>query len=150
MTKTLRGLNSEPPAPVRSVALLRFSVGGHRLAARVEEVGGVSPWPGAMPVPSEAAHVTGLLRQGDEVLTVYDFAARLGTVVDGAETLCLVARHRKGPLAIRIDAVLPTLHGVQVTDIEPWPEQGADCLGRCRIEGEMVPVYALSALGGPA
>lgn len=150
MTKTLRGLKSEQPAPVQTVALLRFSIGGHRLAARAEEVGGVSPWPGAMPVPSGAAHVAGLLRRGDEVLTVYDFATRLRAVVDGADTLCLVARHRKGPLAIRIDAVLPTLHRVQATDIEPWPEREADCLGRCWIEGELVPVYSLAALGEPA
>ena len=32
--------------------LVLFSVGGRPLAAKVEEVGGVWPWTGAMPVPS--------------------------------------------------------------------------------------------------
>ncbi|WP_447974014.1 chemotaxis protein CheW [Nitrospira sp. Kam-Ns4a] len=147
MGKTLRGLKSETPAAPKTCAVVLFSVGGRRLATRVEEVGGVRPWAEAMPVPSDTPYVNALLRYGEEVLPVYDLAARLGVQVEGEASLCLVARHRRGPLALRIDPDLPTIHAVELAAVRPAASPDPDCLGVCPIGGQDVLLYSLAALG---
>lgn len=147
MAKTLRGLTSKGPVPPKAWALVRFSVGGRPLAARVEEVGGVWPWTDAMPVPSDTPYLNALLRHDEEVLPVYALAARFNVRVEGAASLCLVAKHHKGPLALQIDPDLPTVHRVELASIRPGASSERDCLGSCLIEGQDVPLYSLRALG---
>src|SRR5437867_10837456 len=107
MLRTRRGLNSKTTS---TCTLMVFSVGGQRIAARTEEVGGVWPWTHTMPVPSGTAFVNALLRRGEDVLPVFDLAARLNVQVRGAAPLCLIVKRTDGDRAIRIDEEIPTLH----------------------------------------
>jgi chemotaxis signal transduction protein len=127
--------------------LVLFSVGGRRLAAKVEEVGGVWPWTGSIPVPSGTAFVKAVTRRGDEVLPVFDLAGRLGVAVEGASPLCLIAKRRDGPLAICIDADIPTLHAIEPDSVQPVHPGDPDAIGTCRLGADYVPVYSLAALG---
>ncbi|HVG02161.1 MAG TPA: chemotaxis protein CheW, partial [Nitrospira sp.] len=67
---------SKGNAKARMQAVVVFSVAGQRLAARTDEVGGVMPWPGAIPVPSDTPCVTALVRQDTRCLPVFDLAAK--------------------------------------------------------------------------
>ena len=101
-----------------------FSIGGMKLAARTEDVGGVSPWTGTIPVPSRTPFVQAMLKQDNHVMPVYDLAARLNCSLQGDPLLYLVARHLDGPMAICIDADVPSLETVEVTAIRPNDQRG--------------------------
>lgn len=146
MLKTPRGPTSNKVAAALS-SLVVFAVGGKRLAARAAEIGGVGPWSPALPIPSRTPFVGAVVRRGDEVLPVYDLAARLGVRVSDAEPLCLVAKRRDGAMAVCIDAEIPTLHAVDPAGIRPASRQDQDMAGTCMIGGEEVPVYSLATLG---
>ncbi len=145
MLKTPRGPTSKVAATL--VSLVAFVVGGRRLAARAEEVGGVRPWSPALPIPSTTPFVSAVVRHGDEVLPVYDLAARLGVRIGTGDHLCLVAKRRDGLMAVCIDADIPTLHTVDPSGIRPAARQAPDMIGVCVIGGEEVPVYSLALLG---
>ncbi len=145
MLKTPRGPISKVAAALSSLVV--FAVGGRRLAARADEIGGVGPWSPALPIPSRTPFVGSVVRRGDEVLPVYDLAARLGVRVAEGASLCLVAKRRDGAMAVRIDAEIPTLHAVDPAGIRPASRQDPDMAGICMIGGEEVPVYSLAMLG---
>lgn len=145
MLKTPRGPTSKS-APVLS-SLVVFTVGGRRLAARADEIGGVCPWRRAITIPSRTPFVGAVARYGDEVLPVYDLAARLGVWVAEGTPLCLIAKRRDGLMAIRIDAEIPTLHAVDPANIRSATGREPDVAGICVIGGEEVPVYSLAQLG---
>ena len=96
-----------------------FSVGGMKLAARTEDVEGVSSWVEVIPVPSRTPFVHAMLKRDNHVMPVYDLAARLNRTVQGEPLLCLVARHLDGPMAICIDAAVPSLETVNPAAIRP-------------------------------
>ncbi|NOS80573.1 MAG: hypothetical protein HOP32_03205 [Nitrospira sp.] len=127
--------------------LLVFSVDGLRLAARTEDVGGVSPWTESIPVPSRTPFVQAMMKRGDQVMAVYDLAARLNRRLQGQSFLCLVARQFDGPMAIRIDAELPTLETVDATAIRTDSSGQLETLGSVTIQGEVVTIVALQRLG---
>lgn len=145
MLKTPRGPISKA-APARA-SLVVFAVGGRRLAARADEIGGVRPWRRAIPIPSRTPFVGSVVRHGDEVLPVYDLAARLGVRVAEGAPLCLIAKRRDGLMAVCIDAEIPTLHAVDPAGIRPATRQDPDVVGTCVVGGEEVPVYSLTSLG---
>lgn len=124
-----------------------FSVGGKRLAARTEDVGGVAPWVESIPVPSRTPFVQAMLKRGNQVMPVYDLAAQLNCRLQGDLLLCLVARHIDGPLAICIDADMPSLETVDATAIRPNANGDADMLGAVTIGGNEVAIVALQRLG---
>jgi chemotaxis signal transduction protein len=127
--------------------LLVFSVDGLRLAARTEDVGGVSAWTESIPVPSQTPFVQAMLKRGDQVMPVYDLAARLNRRLQGQSFLCLVARQSDGPMAICIDAELPSLETVEATSIRPDSSGDLETLGSVTIQGEDVTIVALQRLG---
>jgi chemotaxis signal transduction protein len=127
--------------------LVVFTVGGKRVAAKTDEIGGVRPWRPSLPVPSRTAHIASVVRYGDEVLPVYDLAARLGVRVAEGESLCLVAKRRDGAMALRIDPQIPTLHMVDQAGIRVSSRQEPDVTGTCLLNGEDVPIYSLARLG---
>ena len=133
----------------RSWNVVVFSVGGVKLAARTEDVGGVSPWMESIPVPSRTPFVRAMLKRGSRVLPVYDLASRLSCPVQGDPLLCLEARHLDGPMAICIDAAVPSLETVDVAAIRPNGRGDVETLGMVTIGGEYVAIVALQRLGRP-
>ena len=128
-------------------ALVMFAVGGHRLAARADEVAEVRQWTDSMPVPSKTPYISAVVRHGDEVVPVYDMAARLNVQVLGASPLCLVAKRRDGPVALCIDAEIPTLWNVDTASVRSVTGDNPDVVAMCHIDEDDVPIYSLSMLG---
>jgi chemotaxis signal transduction protein len=127
--------------------LVVFSIGGLKLAARTEEVGGVALWGERIPVPSRTPYVDSLVKQDKEVLPVYDLASQLRRAVEGDEALCLVARHIDGPMAICIDSTVPSLHTIDAAAIRPSAGQDVDWLGSFESEGARISIVSLQRLG---
>lgn len=142
----------KPPGPssksARPCSLVMFFVGGRKAAARVEEVGGVWPWTDeTMPVPSGTPFVNAVLRHGEEILPVYDLAAKLDVQVREPGSLCLIAKRADGPMAVRIDGDIPTLHAIDEGDIRRSPDPDPDLMGTCRVGADEVWIYSLATLG---
>ncbi len=124
-----------------------FSVGGVKLAARTEDVGEVSPWTNSIPVPSRTPFVQAVLKRDDGVIPVYDLAGKLNRRLQGEPLLCLVARHLDGPMAVCIDADMPSLETVDRTAIRSSVRDDIETLGMVTIAGEDVAIVALQRLG---
>lgn len=139
MLTTRRGSNSNTTT---TCTLVVFSIGGQRLATRSEEVGGVWPWTNAMPVPSGTAFMNALVRRGEDVLPVFDLAAKLNVRVRGAASLCLIAKRKDGPMAIRIDEEIPTLHVVEQASIRQTPGANSEAGEACEIGLDELPIYS--------
>jgi chemotaxis signal transduction protein len=144
MLKSSLGLSSK--AAAKSLPLVVFTVSGHRLAAKAEEIGGVFRWPGAMPIPSGTRFIAAVIRRGEELFPVFDLAARLGLSGRDEEPFGLIAKHREGPIAISIDA-MPSLHVTVPSNIQPSTDWLAH--GRCEIDGADVPVLDMSRVIDP-
>ena len=128
-------------------AVVVFSIGGRRLAARIEEIGGVWPWTTPTPVPSRTAYVNAIARHGNEMLPVFDLAGKLDVAVQSGAPFCLVAKHDKGPLAICIDGEVPSVHNVEELSIRPAPIANEDTPETCQIGTEEIPVYSFKSIG---
>lgn len=63
--------------------------------------------------------------------------------------LCLIARHVDGPMAIGIDADIPSLHTVEAGQIKPSRTKDIETLGSFESEGEDIDIVALKKLGKP-
>ena len=124
-----------------------FSIGGVKLAARTEEVGGVSSWTETIPVPSRTPFVQAVLKRDNHAMPVYDLAARLSRKQIGSPLLCLVIRHLDGPMAICIDADMPSLETVVAAMIRPNDRGDIESLGSVTIGEEDVTIVALQRLG---
>ncbi len=131
----------------RAWNLVVFSVGGVKLAARTEDVGGVTPWGDVVRVPSRTPFVNSLLKRDKEVLPVYDLAARLNRADRWQPALCLVARHADGLMAIGIDEMIPSLHTVETGAIKPSVGPGIENLGSFEDGPDEVPILAVHRLG---
>lgn len=143
MLRRSPGPSAETEKPL---TLLVFSVGGRRMAVKAEEVGGVWPWTQAMPIPSATAFVGAVIRRGDEVLPVFDLAGRLNLQVQGQSPLCLIGKHRLGPIAMCIDAQIPTLVSVDQAAFQPGAGPEPEVEGRCVIDAEELAVVSLGTL----
>ena len=124
-----------------------FSVAGKRLAARAEEIGGVLPWPGTTPVPSDTPFVTSLVRYEDSCLPVFDLAAKFNRTVREEESLCLIVKHVDGPLAICIDGQVPSLHVVPRSEVQYQSGLDLDIAGSCVAGDEELPLINLATIG---
>jgi chemotaxis signal transduction protein len=131
----------------RSWNVVVFSIGGVRLAARTEDVGGVAPWIETVPVPSRTPFVGAMRAHDKDVMPVYDLGTRLSREPEGDALLCLVARHVDGPMAICIDSVIPSLHNIEVNQIVPSKRMDLETLGSFTDEGEDIDIVALQRLG---
>jgi chemotaxis signal transduction protein len=146
MLRAARG-QQQAQATKRSWNVVVFSVGGVKLAARTEDVGGLSPWTESIPVPSRTPFVQAMLKRDNQVMPVYDLAARLSLTLQGDLLLCLVARHLDGPMAICIDAGAPSLETVDATTIRPNNRGDIETLGSVMIGEDDVAIVALQRLG---
>ena len=146
MLRAARG-QQHAQATKRAWNVVVFSVGGMRLAARTEDVGGVSPWTESIPVPSRTPFVQAMLKRDNHVMPVYDLAARLSRKLIGSPLLCLVARHLDGPMAICIDADVPSLETVDTAAIRPNGRGDIETLGSVTIGENDVAIVALQRLG---
>jgi len=145
----LKGQSKQVGERVANWSLMVFSIGGRQLAARTDEVGGVLPWTGAMPVPSRTPYVNALMRNGEDVLPVFDLGDMLKLQVQGSAPMCLIAKRQDGPMAIRIDDSIPKLTAVEPSMLYPPAQPDPNILWHCQIDGVAVPIYALSHLGTP-
>jgi chemotaxis signal transduction protein len=134
-------------AAKKSWNVVVFSVGGIKLAARTEDVGGVAPWIEPVPVPSRTPFVGAMLKRDKDVMPVYDLAMRLQRELEGDTLLCLVARHVDGPMAICIDSVIPSLHNIEVNQISQSTRMDLETLGSFKNEGQNIDIIALQRLG---
>jgi len=146
MLRAARG-QQQAQATKRLWSVMVFSVGGMKLAARTEDVGAVSPWTESIPVPSRTPFVQAMLKRGNRVMPVYDLATRLSCKLQGDPLLCLVARHIDGPMAICIDADVPSLETVDAMAIRPDIREDVETLGMVTIDNENVAIVALTRLG---
>jgi len=146
MLRAARG-QQHAQATKRSWNVVVFSVGGMKLAARTEDVGGVSPWTESIPVPSRTPFVQAMLKRDNHVMPVYDLAARLSRKLTGSPLLCLVARQLDGPMAICIDADVPSLETVDATAIRQNGRGDIETLGSVTIGENDVAIVALQRLG---
>jgi CheW-like domain len=149
MLRAARGQQQAQTAK-RSWNVVLFSVGGLKLAARTEDVGGISPWTPSIPVPSRTPFVQAMLKRDNQVMPVYDLASRLSCAPIGSPLLCLLARHLDGPMAICIDSDMPSLETVDATAIRPYGGKEVETLGVITIAGEDVAIVALQRLGRSA
>ena len=131
----------------KTCTVVLFSIGGRRLAARIEEIGGVWPWTTPTLVPSRTAYVNAIARHGNEMLPVFDLAGKLDVEVKSGAPFCLVAKHDKGPLAICIDGEVPSVHNVEESSIRPAPIANEDIPETCQIGIEEIPVYSFKNIG---
>ena len=138
----------ESVATKRSWNLLVFSVGGERLAARTDDVGGIAPWVDGIPVPSRTPFVQAMLRRERELLPVYDLAARLNRPVLGDPLLCLLAKHADGPMAICIDGDMPSLCTIDASAMQSSTRTDIETIGSFNDGSGEVSVVALQTLGG--
>jgi chemotaxis signal transduction protein len=134
-------------AAKKSWNVVVFSVGGRKLAARTEDVGGVAAWVEPVPVPSRTPFVGAMLKREKDVMPVYDLATRLQREPEGDALLCLVARHIDGPMAICIDSVIPTLHSIEINQIVPSKSMDLETLGCFSEDGSDIEIVALQRLG---
>jgi hypothetical protein len=132
----------------RSWILLVFSIGGERLAARTDDVGGIAPWIDSIAVPSRTPFVQAMLRREKELLPVYDLAARLNRSLMGDPLLCLVAKHFDGPMAICIDGDMPSLHTIEAGALQFSTRTDIETIGSFNDGNGDIPVVALQTLGG--
>ena len=132
---------------MRHQALLVFSVGGRRLGARTEDIAGVQLWQHATPVPSDTPFVNAMIRFDKECMPVYDLAAKLNQTLDSDSPLCLMIKHEDGPMAICIDAHIPSLHMVDPSTIQSRDSGDADIAGVCSAGDEQVTVINCTRLG---
>lgn len=146
MLRSARG-KQQAQVTTRSWNLLVFSIGGLKLAARTKDVGGVSSWIESIPVPSRTPFVQAMLKRENVVMPVYDLAARLSRKLSGSPLLCLEARHLDGPMAICIDAEMPSFEIVDPTEIRSNDRGDIETLGTVTIAGNDVAIVALERLG---
>lgn len=146
MLRAARG-QQQTQTEKRSWNVVVFSIGGMKLAARTEDVGGVSPWTGSIPVPSRTPFVQAMQKRDHQVMPVYELANRLSRTLQGDPLLCLVARHVDGPMAICIDAAVPSLETVDAAAIRPIVSGDLETLGSVTIGGDDVTIVALQRLG---
>lgn len=137
-------------AAKRSWNLLVFSVGGERLAARTDDVGGIAPWVNSIAVPSRTPFVQAMVRREKEVLPIYDLAARLNRSLLGDPLLCLVAKHVDGPMAICIDGDMPSLHTIEAGTLQFSTRTDIETIGSFNDGNGEIPVVAFQTLGGSA
>lgn len=146
MLRAARG-QQQTQATKRSWNVVVFSIGGMKLAARTEDVGGVSPWTGSIPVPSRTPFVQAMQKRDHQVMPVYELANRLSRTLQGDPLLCLVARHVDGPMAICIDAAVPSLATIDAAAIRPTVSGDLETLGSVTIGGDDVTIVTLQQLG---
>ncbi len=139
--------HGQTPEAAKPWSLVMFSVGGKQVAVRAEEVGGVLPWTEAMPVPSLTPYVNAVVRQGDEILPVFDFARLLMVQVSKPDPLCLRAKRQDGLMAVCIDPEVPTLHQVEAKAVQPAPSGLPGVVGMCSIGSDEVPIYSWAMIG---
>ena len=131
----------------QSWPILVFSVGGRRLAVKAVDVSGISLWNESIPVAGRTPFVTGLVRQGQTVLPVFDLAASLRLTVQGSSPLCLTIKHPLGEMAMRIDEEIPVLHTCDPATIQTYQNKDLPAEGSYTNGLDEIPILSVSRLG---
>jgi hypothetical protein len=88
-----------------------------------------------------------MLKRKNLVMPVYELATRLSRKLQGDPLLCLVVRHIDGPMAICIDAEMPSLETVDAMEIRSNDRRDIETIGTVTIAGNDVAIVALQRLG---
>lgn len=126
--------------------MLLFSVGGRRLAVKMEEVVGVTSWKASIPVAGETPFVSGLMRHDQVVLPVFDLAGRLQVSVEGGHPLCLVTKHPLGNMAICIDEAMPMMLTCDSARLQVYQGNELPAERSYVVDTEEVPILVMSRL----
>jgi len=145
MLRSANGSHQKPAS--RSCKLLVFSVGGRRLAAKTDEVAGISVWKESIPVPSRTPFISAVIRQDQNILPVFDLAELLRVSVRGDCLLCLTAKHPRGTMAICIDQEMPVLHTLDLAAIQTYRGEEFPSIGSFSSGLDEIPILSLSKLG---
>lgn len=144
----LRGArDNQQKSSTRSWNLLVFSVGGRRLAAKTDEVAGISKWEENIPAPDQTPNVSVVSRDDQAALPVYDLAKLLHVRVQGDDLLCLKIKHPRGAMAICIDEEMPVLHTVDLAVIQLYRGSEFPSLGSFSSGLDEIPILSMSQLG---
>ncbi len=144
----LRGaVGRQRQATSRTCHLLVFSVGGRKLAAKTEEIGGISAWTRSIPVPSRTPFVSSVIRRDQSVFPVFDLAGMLNVRVKGSQRFCLMAKQPAGAMAICIDEEMPVLYSLDLSKIQTYHGRDVEAVGCFTDEFEEVPIISLARLG---
>jgi chemotaxis signal transduction protein len=144
----LRGArDNQQKSSTRSWNLLVFSVGGRRLAAKTDEVAGISKWEEIISVPDQTPNVPAMSRDEQAVLPVYDLAKLLHVRVQGDHLLCLKIKHPRGTMAICIDEEMPVLHTVELAIIQTYRGGEFPSIGSYSSGLDEIPILSMSQLG---
>ncbi|MGQ0694923.1 MAG: chemotaxis protein CheW [Nitrospiraceae bacterium] len=141
------GIGNQQKSAPRSWNLLIFSVGGRRLAAKTDEVAGISEWKESVPVPSRTPFISSVVRHDQTVLPVFDLAELLHVSVRGNYPLCLTAKHPRGTMAICIDEEMPMLQTLDPSAIQQYQGSEFTAIGSFLSGHVEIPIIALSKLG---
>jgi chemotaxis signal transduction protein len=141
------GVGNQQKSATRFWNLLVFSVGGRKLAAKTDEVAGISEWKESVPVPSRTPFISSVLRQDQTVLPVFDLAELLHASVRGNYPLCLTAKHPRGTMAICIDEEMPLLQTLDASAIQQYQGSEFAAIGSFWSGHVEIPIIALSRLG---
>ncbi|HXV68895.1 MAG TPA: hypothetical protein VD738_08225 [Nitrospira sp.] len=114
---------------------------------RTDEVVSISRWNDSAAVPSQTPFVSSVMRSDESLVPIFDLAGLLRVSVQGADSLCLTAKHPHGPMAMRIDGEMPVLHTLDRESIRPCQGEAFESLGSFTNGLDEVPIIALSTLG---
>ena len=134
-------------ATTQSWKLVVFSVGGRKLAAKAEEVLGITKWKESAAVPSQTPFVSSVIRSDDSLLAVFDLAGLLNVSVQGRDPLCLTVKHPRGPMGIRIDGEMPVLQTLDGSSVHPCYGEVFDSFGSFTRDNDDIPIIVLAKLG---
>lgn len=144
----LRGANGhQRKLVVRAWNLIIFSVGGRRLAAKADELAGISKWTGSVPATREMPFVSSVIHMEQVEVPVFDLAKMLHVSVRGDSLLCLMAKHPCGTLAICIDEEMPVLHSLDPAAVQPYGGGEFPSVGSFSNGVDHIPILSMSKLG---
>lgn len=132
---------------MQSWRLVVFSVGGRKLAARADEVLCITKWKESAAVPSQTPFVSSVIHSDNALLAVFDLAGLLNVSVQGTDPLCLMVKHPRGPMGIRIDGEMPVLRTLECSSVNPCHGEAFDSLGRFISDNDEIPIIILGKLG---
>ena len=117
------------------------------MAAKAEEVAGISEWKGSSPVPSRTPFISAVVRQDQVVLPVFALSELLRVSVQGTPLYCLTAKHPRGNMALCIDGDMPILHTLELAAMRPYSGREFESFGSFSSGLDEVPILSLSKLG---
>jgi chemotaxis signal transduction protein len=88
-----------------------------------------------------------MIRDGEELLPVFDLAGRLSLEPGRNLPWCLILKRGDGPVAVRVDGEMPQIQAVRADELRSPEGLAPDMDAVCRIGTEDIPVLSVMTLG---